>query len=252
LQVCVAQAPHSTVPPQPSLTVPHSLALQVVLVFVQQAPVVAWQTWPAVQQLPAQQIWPVPQVVPDVTFWSVQVWPEQVAVWQTLDGVGQVTQAPLQLVWPPVQTQVVPEQDPPVGHATQTPPQQVLPPVQSVLVRQATQEPEEQYGVEPEQTAPPAPAQAPQLAGSVWVLVQPEEQQELAQHVPAQLNWLPGQVQMPELQVAPDGQTLVQLPQAEASVWRLRQVPLQQVWPAEQPAVGEQAWQVAALPVPTQ
>lgn len=104
----------------------------------------------------------------------------------------------------------------------------------------------------PEQAVPPDSAQAPQLAASVWVSEHPEAQHEFAQHVPAQLNWLPGQVQMPEVQLAPAGQTVVQLPQELALLWRLRQVPLQQVSPAAQPAVGEQAWQVATLPVPTQ
>lgn len=90
------------------------------------------------------------------------------------------------------------------------------------------------------------------MAGSELVSVQPEAQQESAQQVPAQLNWLPGQRQMPDEHVAPVGQTLVQLPQELALVCRFRQVPLQQVSPAAQPAVGEQAWQVAAVPAPTQ
>lgn len=83
-----------------------------------QAPVAPQPGFAPHRQTPLLQVSLAPQALPQA--------PQLVAL------VDRVVQAPLQLAWPPVQTQVVPEQEPPVGQTTQTPPQQVRPDGQTV------------------------------------------------------------------------------------------------------------------------
>jgi hypothetical protein len=113
-----------------------------------------------------------------------------------------------------------------LGGPQQVPPQQVCPAWQGV-----------------------AP-QAPQLFGSVWVLVQVPSQQVFggAQVVPPQL-------QTPASQVCPAGQAMQEGPQLLGSVWVLVQVPPQQVCPAWQggapqaPQLFGSVWVLVQVPL---